>query len=427
MEPKYRSLSTKHMLHLIDEYNVKLVDIWFVDISGRLKSLVVLVEHLESALSSGVVLNGASLIGPAGTAKHGIIALPDPDSIRVLPWRLHSPYARAGMFCNMLARGEPFEGDPRQVLRKNQKRAGMSHYTHKLGLTLELLLRPAPADPGAFMAATGISPLLADRVSSFRKELMLWLGAMGVNARCVVHGGDIGWQGVALSDTDALTMADNLVTLRLVIKELSVKNGLMPGFVANSFGGVGSPGLYLFQSLLRDGRDAFYDVEGTGQVSREARSCAASLLRHAAEIASVTGEPMFFGSGPVAPDGQSNLAATRIEIRSYGARYNPYLAFSLLLAAGLEGVQKPCEPGAGAGNKIGESAVVWPPGREQAIELLESSELAPRALGRTLQEAIITMKKIECEWPQITPDPGPGDVCRYLCSPDGVLAADPLW
>ena len=415
--------SKEDVLREVKEHEVKFVRLWFTDILGFLKSFAITVEELEEALERGMGFDGSSIQGFARIDESDMVALPDPDTLRILP--LERGVAR--MFCDiLLPGGQPFDGDPRYVLKRNLKRAADLGYTFYVGPELEYFYFQDPQstkllDEGGYFDLT---PL--DVASGVREETVLALEGLGIKVEFSHHEGATSQHEIDLKYTDALTMADNVMTYRLVVKEVAMKHGIYATFMPKPIFAINGSGMHTHQSLFRGERNAFFDAADEHHLSQTARHYIAGLLTHAAEITSVTCQwvnsykrlvPGY--EAPVyitwARRNRSDLirvpeykpgkeSETRVEYRSPDPACNPYIAFSVMLAAGLEGVGKEYElPHPVEENVYGMSDEerkkrgigILPGSLWEAIELTRESELVRRCLGDHLFDNFIRNKEIE--------------------------------
>jgi glutamine synthetase len=411
--------SHDYVLQQCRQNDVKFIRLWFTDILGSLKSFAITFEELEEALEEGVGFDGGAIEGFArmGT-ESDMTALPDAATFQLLPWR---PRERrvARMFCDIkLPDGSPFKGDPRFVLKRNLERAKALGFTFYVGPELEYFyFRDAgatePLDKGGYFDLT---PL--DAGSDLRRETVLTLEEMGIGIESSHHEVAPSQHEVDLRYTDALTMADSMMTARLVVKEVAMANGVYATFMPKPLAGENGSGMHTHLSLFRGEQNAFFDKADPVHLSAVARGFMAGLLGHAREITLVTNQwvnsykrliPGF--EAPVrltwARRSSGDLLsvpeyrpgreiAARIEYRAPDPACNPYLAFAALLAAGLEGIEKeyalPPMREAGAAET---DASVLPGSLHEAIQEAEQSALLRGCLGDHVFESLLTSKRIE--------------------------------
>jgi len=418
--------SRDYVLQSAREHDVKFIRLWFTDILGQLKSMAITVEELPEALEEGVGFDGSSIEGFARIDESDMIAMPDPTTFAILPWRPQEKRV-ARLFCDVLMTdGEPFAGDPRYVLRRNLKRAADLGYTFYVGPELEFFYFassdvPTPLDLGGYFDLT---PL--DAGTDLRRETVLTLEELGIPVETSHHEVAPSQHEISLRYTDALTMADNTMTYRLAVKEIALKNGVYATFMPKPIGEENGSGMHVHQSLFQGERNAFFDEADPYHLSSVARAYIGGVLKHAKEITLVTNQwvnsykrlvPGF--EAPVylswARRNRSDLirvpdfkrgkeGATRIEYRAPDPACNPYLAFACMLAAGLEGI----ENGYAAPEPVEENVFEMsekertargidhlPGSLSEAIEAAERSELLRTCLGDHLFESLLYNKKLE--------------------------------
>jgi glutamine synthetase len=426
------------------DHDVKFIRMWFTDILGILKSFAITVEELEGALEEGMGFDGSSIEGFARIDESDMVALPDPDTFQLLPWRPREHRAVARMFCDILKPGgEPFEGDPRYVLKRNLKRAADMGFIYYVGPELEYFYfsdsdGTKPLDQGGYFDLTP-----RDAATDMRKDTVLNLEDMGIGVEYSHHEVATSQHEIDMRYTDALTMADSVMTYRLVVKEVALQHGVYATFMPKPVFGINGSGMHVHQSLFKGDRNAFFDKNDEYHLSKMAKYFIAGLLKHAPEITAVTNQwinsykrlvPGY--EAPVylswARRNRSDLIrvpeyrpgrekATRIEFRSPDPACNPYLAFSVMLAAGLEGIEKkyevpdPVEENVyemSDGERRERGIGTLPASLLEAILLTEKSELVRKALGEHVFNAFIQNKKIE--WDQYRAQVTDYELKKYL-------------
>ena len=437
-----------YVLRTVEERGVRLVRLWFTDILGNLKSFAISPAELENALIDGMTFDGSSIEGFSRVQEADVLAIPDPNTFEVLPWA-DPKGTEARVFCNIHnLDATPFDGDPRQVLRRNLDAAVAKGFSFYVAPDIEYFYFappkageiPQPLDEGGFFDLT-----TSDMSSSLRKETIRTLETMGIPVEYSFHEDAPSQHEIDLRHTDALTMADSVMTFRLAVKEVAAAHGVHATFMPKPLEGVQGSGMHLHLSLFRGSENAFYDESDPYNLSATAKSFMAGLLRHAAEITAVTNQtvnsykrlvpgfeaPVHISwarnnrSGlirvPVPKKG--NPLATRIEYRSPDPAANPYLAFSVLLAAGLKGVAEgyelPVEADANlfemddiALTKLGIEQL--PQSLSDALNLMERSELVHDALGEHIFEWFLRNKRNE--WRGYKTQVTPFEIMRYLRS-----------
>ncbi len=418
-----------YVLRQVEDRGVRLIRLWFTDVLGNLKSLAISPAELENALEDGMTFDGSSIDGFSRVQEADVLAKPDPDTFEILPWA--DPAApEARVFCNIHALDRaPFDGDPRQVLRRHVKRAHEAGLTFYVAPDLEFFYfepldgttPPVPFDQGGFFDHT-----TNDVTGEMRKQTIRTLETMGIPVEYSFHEDAPGQQEIDLRHTDALTMADSVMTFRIAVKEMASRNGVHATFMPKPLEGVQGSGMHLHMSLFRGDDNAFYDESDDYDLSATAKAFMAGLLRHAREITAVTNQtinsykrlvPGFeapvhiswarnnrSGLIRVPITKNSNPLATRIEFRSPDPACNPYLAFSLILAAGMRGIEEGYElPEEAAANlfqisdkdleKMGIEQL--PQSLSDALRVMEGSELVREALGEHIFEWFLRNKHRE--------------------------------
>lgn len=431
------------VLKAVEERNIKFLSLWFTDVLGLLKSFSITPSELEEALGEGMGFDGSSVQGYARIEESDMIARPDPASFQVLPPDpSRAPSAR--MFCDIyMPDGRPFTGDPRFVLKNALKRAAEKGYTYYVGPELEYFYFRDPSgtvfiDHGSYFDM--VPPDIAD---ALRKRTVDYLEEMGIAVEYMHHEVAPSQHEIDLRYADALTMADNVMTYRLVVKEVAQQGGVYATFMPKPVGGINGSGMHTHMSLFEDDRNAFFDADDETHLSKVGRAFLAGLLHHAREICAVTNQwvnsfkrlvpgyeaPVYICWArrnrsalvrvPMYKPGKEQ--ATRLEARFPDPACNPYLAFSVMLAAGLKGIEQNYDLPPEAGNNIYEMTdaersklgiEALPEDLHEAIQLCEQSELVRETLGEHTFEWFIRNKR--AEWDEHKAYVTPYEVERYL-------------
>jgi len=426
MEEKTRTKTKEDVFEAIEKQNVRFVRLWFTDILGQLKSFAITPKELEGAFDEGMGFDGSSIKGFARIDESDMLAKPDPATFQILPWR-PKENAVARMFCDILEPdGRPYEGDPRHVLKMNLERLKEDGYTFYVGPELEYFYlrnnkNPEVLDEGGYFDLTTL-----DAGSDLRRDTILTLEAMGIEVEYSHHEVAPSQHEIDLRYKDALTMADQVMTHRIVVKEIAQRYGFYATFMPKPIFGVNGSGMHVHQSLFKGDKNAFFDPDDEYHLSEVGRGYIAGLLRHAPEITSVTNQwvnsykrlvpgyeaPVYITWArrnrstlvrvPMYKPGKEK--ATRVEFRSPDPACNPYLAFSAMLAAGLAGIKNryelppPTEKDVylmSDEEKAKEGIKTLPGSLIEAIALTENSELVREALGDHIFNNFITSKKVE--------------------------------
>ncbi|MEY3413821.1 MAG: glutamine synthetase [Actinomycetota bacterium] len=418
-----------YVLRTVEERGIRLVRLWFTDVLGNLKSFAISPAEMENALNDGMIFDGSAIDGFSRIQESDVLAIPDANTFEVLPW-VDPKGAEARVFCDVAKLdGTPFDGDPRQVLRRNLNAAHKLGYQFYVAPDIEYFYfdpptvdsRPVPLDEGGFFDLTS-----SDITSSLRKETIRTLETMSIPVEYSFHEDAPSQHEIDLRHTDALTMADSVMTFRLVVKEIAALHNVHATFMPKPLESVQGSGMHLHLSLFKDEQNAFHDGDDPYNLSETAKQFMAGLLRHAAEITAITNQtvnsykrlvPGF--EAPVhiswARNNRSGLIrvpvqkrnseqSTRIEYRSPDPACNPYLAFSVILAAGLRGIKEGYElPQEADANlfEIGDDMLEklgigqLPQSMSDALRVMERSELVAEALGDHIFEWFLRNKRAE--------------------------------
>ena len=432
-DPDDGEKSREFILKAAQDRNVKFMRLWFTDILGMLKSTAIIADELEAALDEGISFDGSAIEGYAREDESDMIALPDPNTFTVLPFRTAEGISVGRMFCDIMnPDGTPAETDPRYVLKRQLKACAEMGYTFYVGPEVEFFYfkqagegqkqRAEALDEGGYFDLT---PL--DLASPLRRKTALTLEKMDIGVESSHHEAAPSQHEIDLRYTDALTMADSLMTFRLVVKEIASESGYYATFMPKPTAAHNGSGMHINMSLFRGGKNAFFDKKDDDYLSDIARRYVAGLLRHARELTLFTNQwvnsykrlvPGFEAPTRVtwAMRNRADLvrvpafkpgreASRRVEYRSPDPACNPYLVFALLLAAGLEGIKNNYEIPEVVGGvhqmsnaERREAGIeVLPSNLNEAIEAARGSELARRVLGDLLFEKFLANKQIEWE------------------------------
>ncbi len=433
----------EYVLKQVRDNDIKFIHLWFTDVLGFLKSFAITADELENALAEGMGFDGSSIEGFSRIQESDMVAFPDTGTFSVLPWRPEQQGV-ARMFADVRnPDGSPFEGDPRNVLKRNLERAAKMGYTFYVGPELEYFYfkdsdGTEVLDHGGYFDLT---PL--DLARDLRRQTILSLQAMGVDVEYSHHEVAPSQHEIDLRYTDALTMSDSVMTYRLAVKEIAQQNGVYATFMPKPIFGVNGSGMHTHQSIFRGDDNAMFDANDEYHLSAEGRSYVAGILKHAPELTAVLNQwvnsykrlvpgyeaPVYVCWArrnrsalvrvPMYKPGKEK--ATRVELRSPDPACNPYLAFSVMLAAGLEGIEKGYELPAESMNNIYEMTAeeradcgieTLPEDLYEAIKLTEQSELVRKALGDHVFKWFVRNKYDE--WNEYKAQVSPYELDRYL-------------
>ena len=428
------------VLRTIEERGVKFVRLWFTDVVGTLKSVAIAPAEVEGAFTEGIGFDGSAIEGLSRTFESDLLAYPDPTTFQTLPWRGDiDPTAR--MFCDITTPdGEPAVADPRNVLKRTLARAadrGFTFYTHpEIEFYLLKSSKYGPEGPQPVDSAGYFDNVPGGTAHDFRRRSVRMLEDLGISVEFSHHEAGPGQNEIDLRYADALTTADNIMTFRTVVKEVAIEQGVYATFMPKPFSHYPGSGMHTHLSLFEGDANAFYEQGAQYQLSKIGRQFIAGLLRHANEISAVTNQ--FVNSykrlwgGDEAPSficwGHNNRSAlvrvplykpgkgqsARVEYRAIDSAANPYLAFSLMLAAGMKGIEEGYELPAEAEDDVwaltdSERRALGyrplPASLDHAIEYMEESELVADTLGEHVYNYVLANKR--AEWrdyrSQVTP------------------------
>ena len=433
----------EYVLRTVEERDVRFVRLWFTDVLGMLKSVAITSSELEGAFEEGIGFDGSAVDGFARVQESDMLAKPDASTFQVLPWRPEDAGV-ARMFCDISTpEGEAFAADPRHVLRRNLAKAADMGFTFYVHPEMEFFLfagpdDPTPLDNGGYFDLT---PL--DVQSDFRRQTIQTLEAMGISVEYSHHEVAPSQHEIDLRFADALTMADNVMTYRLVVKEIAMHRGIYATFMPKPLPEHWGSAMHTHVSLFDGDSNAFHDPSDPYHLSTIAKQFMAGLLAHAREITAVCCQwvnsykrlvpgfeaPVYVSWGrhnrsslirvPLYKPRKS--ASARLEFRAPDPACNPYLAFSLILAAGLRGIEKGYEPPPEAEDNIYELTEAerraagigsLPHNLDAALGLMEDSELVAEALGEHVFDFFLRNKRVE--WEEYRSQVTPFELQRYL-------------
>ena len=435
-----------YVLRTVEERGVRLIRLWFTDVLGRHKSVAISPAELEVVLDEGLQFDGSAIDGFSRIQESDVLARPDAATFELLPWA--DPEEPSGtIFCDITdLDGTPFKGDPRQVLRRNVDRARAAGFEMFCAPEVEFFYfadastssAPVPLDQASYFDLT-----TADVASDLRKRTLHMLEALSIPVEYSFHEDSPSQHEIDLQYTDALSMADSIMTLRLAVKKIAMDRGVYATFMPKPLNGVQGSGMHTHLSLFRDGVNAFHDPDAENGLSDTARAFIAGLLKHAREITAITNQLVNsykrINEGYEAPRyvswARNNRSAlvrvpipkpgkvdsTRVEYRAVDPACNPYLAFSVLLAAGLRGVEDGLELPPEARVNLydlsrGEQRDLGVAGRpanlSEALDEMEESTLVRDALGDHIFEWFLRNKR--AEWSEYQRQVTPFELETYL-------------
>ena len=433
----------QELLGKVKENDVRFVKFFFTDVLGFLKGFTITREELEHACYDGMGFDGSSIEGFARIDESDMVAVPDPDTFQILPWRPQSDKV-GRLFCDIKKPGgEPFEGDPRYILKRNLERAKKMGYNFYVGPELEFFLFKNNQGTDVLDKAGYFDMMPRDEALDHRRQMVLILEAMGIKVEYSHHEVAPSQHEIDLRYNLAEIMADDVMTYRHVVKEVATMNGVYATFMPKPIEEENGSGMHVHMSLFEGNKNAFFDANDKWHLSTIAKQFIAGLLKHAREITAVTNQwvnsykrlvpgyeaPVYSSWAlrnrsdlvriPMYKPG--NEKATRVEYRSPDPACNPYLTFAVLLAAGLEGIENnyklqdptveniykmPDE------ERIKREIEVLPGDLLEAIHCTEKSDVVRKALGDHTFERFIENKKIE--WNRYRRHVTPFEMKEYL-------------
>jgi glutamine synthetase len=444
-----------YVLRTVEERGIRFIQLWFTDVLGIPKAFNITPAEIENALDEGMTFDGSAVDGFSRVQESDVLAKPDPRTFQLLPFRAgpsggartHDDTAVARVFCDIFnIDGTPFEGCPRHVLRRALEKARSKGFSFFAAPEIEYFYfaepsadrKPQPLDHGSYFELT-----VADLTTELRKRTVLTLEEMGIPVEYAQHEDAPSQHEIDLRYTDALTMADTVMTVRLVVKEIAQQRGVHATFMPKPIAGVQGSGMHTHFSLFEGDTNAFHDPGDERGLSKIGKQFIAGLLEHACEITAVTNQwvnsykrlvvgyeaPVQVSWAhnnrsalvrvPIAKRGK--IESTRIEYRAPDPACNPYLAFAVILAAGLKGIEMGYELPAEASTNIfemtpeelaSEGIRPLPGSLHDAIVAMEHSELMAETLGEHVFEWFIRNKR--AEWGEYKRQVSQFELDRYL-------------
>ncbi len=438
MEPQ-----KEYVLKTVEERGVRLIRLWFTDVLGKLKSVAISPAELEGAFEEGLQFDGSAIDGYSRVQESDVLAVPDANSFELLPWVDPSePTGR--IFCDIKnLDGSPFQGDPRQVLRRNLKTAHEKGFTFFTAPEIEFFYFNNASDREPLDHAGYFDLTTLDLGSGLRRRTLHMLEAMGIPVEYSFHEDNSSQHEIDLRYTETLDMADNIMTLRLVVRKIALDSGVHATFMPKPVDEGQGSGMHTHMSLFQGDVNAFHDPGDALGLSETARRFMAGILFHAPEFTAVTNQlinsykrmvsgyesPVYISWArnnrsalirvPIHKAGKAS--STRIEYRALDSAANPYLAYSVILAAGLKGVEEGYELPAEADENLWslnreEAKAVGlqrlPQDLREALDLMEESDLVRDVLGEHIFEWFLRNKREE--WETYQRHVTPFEIERYL-------------
>ncbi len=438
------SYTAQDVIKIVKDQDIRFISIWFTDILGILKGFSITPHELEGALSEGMGFDGSSIEGFSQIEESDMVAFPDPSTFNILPWQTDGMKI-ARMFCDILnPDGTPYVGDPRYCLKQNlEKTNQMGFDKFYIGPELEYFYFPNEKDPTPLDSGGYFDQLPLDLGTDLREETIRSLEELGIHVEYSHHEVAPGQHEIDLRYQNALQMADQVMTYKAVVKRIAYLRGYYASFMPKPVFGVNGSGMHTHQSLFIGGKNAFYDKDDPHNLSETCKQYVAGILHHSRSFASVTNQwvnsykrlvPGFEAPVYISWAQQNRSAmiripkykpgkeqATRIELRSPDPACNPYLAFSVMLRAGLDGIEKKMQIPAVTDNNIYEMTEderakagieSLPESLLEAIQLTEKSGLMHDTLGQHMFDRFIRNKKII--WEEHRAQVTPQEIEQYL-------------
>ncbi|KQR97876.1 type I glutamate--ammonia ligase [Williamsia sp. MIQD14] len=437
------------VLRTLEERDIRFVRLWFTDVLGYLKSVAIAPAELEGAFAEGIGFDGSSIEGFSRVSEADTIAKPDPSTFQVLPWTTSGgKHHSARMFCDIaMPDGTPSWADSRHVLRRQLNKAADQGFTCYVHPEIEFFLMkdaptdgspPTPSDTGGYF-----DQVVHGSAPNFRRHAIDALESMGISVEFSHHEGAPGQQEIDLRYADALSMADNVMTFRYLVKEVAIGEGVWATFMPKPFSEHPGSAMHTHMSLFEGDTNAFHNPDDPMQLSQTGKHFIAGILHHASELSAVTNQwvnsykrLIHGGEAPTAASwGGANRSALirlplytpnkassrRIEVRSPDSACNPYLTFAVLLAAGLKGIAEQYELPDEAEDDVwaltsAERRTMGykelPGSLGDALKAMESSELLAEALGEHVFDYFLRNKWTE--WNNYRSQVTPFELKSYL-------------
>lgn len=419
--------SKEDILAMVEENGVKFIRLQFTDILGTLKNVAITDRQLEKALNNQCMFDGSSINGFVRVEESDMYLRPDLDTFVIFPWRPQQGKV-ARLICDVyMPDGTPFEGDPRYILKKAINKAEAMGYTMNIGPECEFFLFEVDNDGNPTLKTNDkgsyfdLGPI--DLGENARRDMTLALEDMGFEIETSHHEVAAGQNEIDFKYADALVTADNVTTFKYVVKSIAQRHGLYATFMPKPLHGVNGSGMHVNISLIKDGKNAFYNEEDQLGLSSVAYNFIAGVLKHIKEICPIT-NPLVNSYKRLVPDYEAPVyiawsaknrsplirvpsargEGTRIELRSPDPSSNPYLVLACLLLAGLEGIKDNLEPPKCIDRNIfnlsreerkRENIENLPESLHEAIAYMQKSDLVKEALGKNTFEYYIKAKEVE--------------------------------
>jgi len=437
----------EEVLMMVKEAGVRFVKMQFTDVNGFIKAVTIPAEKLANAIDHNVWFDGSSVEGFTRIFESDMYLKPDLATFAVVPWTRGTELVTARIICDVyMPDGSPFEGDPRYILKKQIERADALGYEYYVGPELEFFIfkkgddgkiEPLPYDRAGYFDQT------MDLAGDLRGQMALMLGEFGLDVEAQHHEVAEGQHEIGFKYSDAMTQADSVMTFKFVVKALAQKYDLHATFMAKPIAGINGSGMHCNQSLFKDGENVFYDSASPDSLSPLAKSFVAGQLEHVKAMTAVLNPTVNsykrLVAGYEAPVyiawGQTNRSAlvriprisptspnsTRCELRSPDPTCNPYLAFAVMIASGLDGIEKDMTPPAAVNENVfalsNDDALhkgvdTLPGNLNMALECLADDQVIKGALGEHTYRMFDAAKR--ADWLEYKTQVSPWELGKYL-------------
>ncbi len=442
------AVNAAEILKRCDKEGVRFLRLQFTDILGVIKNVEVPRSQFEKALDGEIQFDGSSIEGFVRIQESDMGLVPDLNTFQIFPWS-HANGKVARVVCDIIEPdGKPFAGCPRDALKRQMDKAKAMGYELMTGPEAEFFLfrRDAAGDPvvdthdeGGYFDLTPV-----DRGEDARRDIVVALEAMGFEVEAAHHEVAPGQHEIDFKYGNAVLTADNVTTFKLIVKKVALDHGLHATFMPKPIFGVNGSGMHVHQSLMAGSgasvKNAFFDAKAKYQLSSTALYYIGGILKHARAIAAVT-NPLVNSYKRLVPGYEApvNVAwsernrspmiriparrgmGTRCEVRIPDPACNPYLAFTVMLAAGLDGIKNKLEPGDPVNENVFEMSdrekkrrkIEQLPGNlSEALDCLEKDDLLKNALGEHILTNFLEAKR--SEWHEYISQVSGWEIERYL-------------
>ena len=439
-----KNYTKEDILRLAEEEDVEFIRLQFTDLFGNMKNIAVTSSQLEKALDNKCMFDGSSIEGFVGIEESDMLLYPDLSTMTIFPWRPQQGKV-ARLICDVhRPNGEPFEGDPRYILKRAVKEAEKLGYTFEVGPECEFFLFHTDENglptTQSHEKATYFDLGPIDLGENARRDMVLTLEDMGYEIEASHHEVAPAQHEIDFHYDEGLATADNIMTFKLAVKTIAKRHGLHATFMPKPKYGMNGSGMHINMSLLKNGKNIFYDAEDKAGLSKEAYYFIGGIMKHMKAMTAITNPlvnsykrlvpgyeaPVYMAwsatnRSPLIRIPEAGGEGTRIELRSPDPSANPYLALAVCLRAGLDGIINKIDPPAGVDRNIFEMTgeerrqlgIDELPGTlDEAVRELEKDSFICQVLGSHVSEHYIAAKKKE--WQEYRTQVTAWEVEQYL-------------